>query len=118
MKSQKTASKQQPLLYQTQTSNLAAAAEVNMDKFRVGGYTRVVGSFHASSAAAAGFPRVRQSADGVNWSLSYVIAQDLSMAGFQYPFSIPLYLPYVSIEYTQGAADSTFFHCYAEARVD
>lgn len=118
MKSQKTASRQLPLLYLAQGAALGAGAEVNMDKFRVGGYTRVVGNLHASTAAAAGYPRVRQSADGLNWSLSYVIAQDLSMADFQYPFSIPLYLPYVSIEYTQGAAPSAFFYGYAEARVD
>lgn len=118
MKMQKTQSKQLPLLYQTQGTNLAAGASVNMPKFRVGGYTRLAGNFHASTAAAAGFPRIRQSADGVNWSLLYVLAPDGAMSGFQYPFSISVILPYVSIEYTQGAADSTFFYCYAEARVD
>lgn len=105
-----------PLLYSTTAVN--AGATSNMAKFRVQGYARVVGSYHATNfGAAAGFPRIRQSADGVNWSLVYVVTQDAAQAGFQYPFDITIRLPYVSIEYQQAAGGASgAFYAWAEAR--
>lgn len=115
MKTQKQARFCLPLLFQS-SGSLAIGAEVNNEKFRVQGYERLVGNFHATTAAAAGFPRIRQSADGVNWSLVYVILVDATQADFQYPFDIKIRLPYIAIEYTQGAVASGNFLCWAEAR--
>lgn len=104
-----------PLLYRSQSTNLAIGATVRNQKFRVLGYRRVVGNFHVSTAAAGGFPRIRQSADGVNWSNVTVINVDPSQSNFQYPFDVEIILPYISVEYTQGAALSTFIYCFAQA---
>jgi hypothetical protein len=118
MISSKTSFKPLPLLYRAQSTTLSAAGTVSMPKFRVDGYKRIVGNFHVTTAAAAGYPRIRQSADGVNWSLVYTIAVDPTQSNFQYPFDIEVRLPYVSVEYTQGGVDSASIYCWAEARPD
>lgn len=87
-----------------------AATGVNLD-----GTSRLVGNFHSTTAAAAGFPRVRQSVDGTNWSVVTVLAQDVSQADFQYPVNVALTLPYVSVEYTDGGAGGTL-RAFVEAR--
>ncbi len=115
MKTQKQSRFCLPLLFNASAS-LAAGGEVSNQKFRVQGYERLVGSFHATTASAAGFPRIRQSADGVTWSLVYVILADGTQADFQYPFDIKVRFPYVSVEYIQGAAPSGAFLAWAEAR--
>ena len=91
------------LLYRAQAS-LAGAASVSCPKVRLAGLRRVVGNFHlaAGMAPAAGYPRVRQSADGVNWDLVTVIPQDGGQADVQFPFDLTLQLPYVAVELVNG----------------
>lgn len=94
------------LLYRAAAA-IGGGASFNMPKKNLAGHRRVIGNFHASNAAAVGFPRVRQSADGVNWDLVYVIPQDATQPDFQYPFDLHILLPYVSVEYTHGGAAGT-----------
>lgn len=105
-----------PLLYRGQSTPVAIAEDVANPKFRVDGYERIVGNFHVSTAAAAGYPRIRQSADGIIWSRVDIINIDPTQADFQYPFDLAIVLPYVAVEYRQGAAQSTFIYCWVEAR--
>jgi hypothetical protein len=88
----------------------APGASVNQDKVSLTGQRRVQGAYHQSpaTAPAAGFPRVRQSADGVNWSIVNVLPQDPSqLPEVVFPFDIPIELPYVAIEWTNGGLATT-----------
>lgn len=93
-----------PLLYSSDA--IAGAGTVSNPKTRVTGWKYVKGCFSLDSgmAAAAGYPRVRQSADGVTWDLEDVIAADGGPAnGVQYPFKIEIMHDYVAIELVNGA---------------
>ncbi len=85
-----------------------------LGKLRVEGYHRIRGNFHTDAAPAVGFPRVRQSVDGVTFSRVSVLQRDLSQPGFQFPFDVEIRLPYVIVEYTQGGVGSTFIFARAE----
>lgn len=89
---------------------LGTSAAVNVD-----GLTRLTGNYHCTTAPAAGFPRVRQSVDGVNWSDTFVLTQNVLQPDFQYPVNVAITLPYVSVEWTQGAAPGTL-RAFVEAR--
>lgn len=77
-------------------------------KLNLGGHRRVVGAWQQDVAAAAGFPRIRQSADGVTWSIVDVIPNDpAQLPLFVYRFDLTVELPYVALEYKNGAAPGT-----------
>lgn len=104
-----------PLLYQAQATDFTAGSSVNNPLWNCYGYKRIVGNVHVSTAAASGFPRIRQSANGVTFSRSDVILVDPTQSGFQYPFDIEIKFPYIAVEYTQGGVDSTFLYIQADA---
>ena len=101
------------LLHRAQSTNFAIGAAVS-GMARVTGRKTIKGNVHVSTASAAGYPRIRQSTDGVVWSLVDVIAVDGGQPDFQYPFEIEVKLPYVQIQYTQGVALSTFLYVQAQ----
>ncbi len=101
------ASRRVALLDRRSSAAFAPAAEI-LGKLRVEGYHRIKGNLHVDAVPAVGFPRVRQSVDGLTWSIVDVINRDLSQADFQFPFDFQLRLPYVEFNYTQGAGASTF----------
>lgn len=86
------------------------AETAGIGKINLGGQRRVVGVFEqdAATAPAAGYPRIRQSADGVNWSLTLPLAQDmqqLALTGLVvFNFDEIVRLPYVAIEWVNSAA--------------
>ncbi len=90
------------------SGSVGAGASLNQ-QLNLLGQKRVVGNFDCAQAPAAGFPRIRQSVDGVNWSIVFIIPQDLGQANLQFPFNVEIRLPYVSIEFTQGAAPGNVF---------
>jgi hypothetical protein len=84
---------------------------VTQPKVDVFGFTQVVGNYNLTGGAtpALGFPRIRQSADGVTFSNSFQIPQDLTQGGTQYPFNVEVRAPYIAIELTLavgGAVDA------------
>lgn len=81
----------------------------------VDGLSRLVGNYHCTTAPAAGYPRVIQSVDGVTPSITTVLTQDVTQPDFQYPVNVAITLPYVSVEWTQGAAPGTL-RAFVEAR--
>jgi hypothetical protein len=73
--------------------------------FPVRGQARVTGSFTlgAGMAPAAGFPRIRQTIDSVNFGTVQVM-QDLSqLPAIVFPFDAPIQNEFLSLEYTNGA---------------
>lgn len=95
------------------TGVIGAGATVENPKTRVVGHQRVKGNFHADQPPAVGFPRVRQSHDGATWNRIDVVPRDLSQPDFQFAFDFSIRADYVSVEWTQGAAPTTFFFCQA-----
>ena len=89
---------------------LGTSAVVNVD-----GLSRLVGNYHCTTAPAAGYPRVIQSVDGVTASITTVLTQDATQPDFQYPVNVAITLPYVFVEWTQGAAPGTL-RAFVEAR--
>jgi hypothetical protein len=89
---------------------LAGAASFNQPKLNLGGHRRITGMFAVTNgtAAAAGFPRIRQSADGITWSVVRVLAIDpTQLTAVVYPFDELILLPYVALEFTNGVAGTT-----------
>lgn len=79
------------------------------------GYRRVVGKFHADVAPAAGFPRIRQGVAATQFSDIFVVPQDFTQPGFQFPFDIPLDMDWVSVEWTTGGGAGAFLRALAVA---
>jgi len=90
-----------------------AAASTHNGMLRATGLGRVVGQYVTDAAPAAGFPRVRFSEDGITWTVSRQIAQDLTQANLAYVFDLPVEGPYVSVEFTVGGAPGTFMYAGA-----
>lgn len=84
------------------------AAVVLQPKLNLGGHRRVRGMIEqtVNTLAGAGFPRVRQSADGITWQLVTVLPLDPGQATTVYPFDVAVQLPYVAIEYENGGAQA------------
>lgn len=95
------------LLYRDSATGFTAGESIS-SMVRAVGHRQVIGNFHVDQPAAAGYPRVRQSVDGVNWSRTTVIPRDTTQVDYQYPFAVALRMPYVQIQYTQGGVASTF----------
>ena len=95
---------QKPLrIFQRTSAAIAGAGTYNPGKWNLTGYSRLAGVFQVSAgAAAAGYPRIRQSADGTNWAYTSVLTADATQATSTYTFDIAIYAPYVQIEYTQN----------------
>lgn len=75
--------------------------------FSVEGMRRLVGCITTTAAPAAGFPRLRFSADGTNYDISLPLTRDTSQANYCYPFDVDIYLPFCAIELTNGAGGAT-----------
>lgn len=105
------------LLHQDDNDTAPVAAATVASKIRVVGLSRIQGGFHCDEAPAAGFPRVRQSLDGTNWSLVQQIAQDPSQSEYQYYFDFKIRMPYVQVQWTQGGTNATYLRAnvYATA---
>lgn len=93
-------------------NSVVANAAVVRTKQRAVGHQRVLGYLYADQAPASGFPRVRQSEDGVNWTRDQVIPQDLSKTNYHYPFDLVLRQPYVMVEWTQGGTQADDFRAW------
>jgi len=96
---------QKPLrLFNRAPTAIAGGGTFNPGKFNLTGYTRIAGVFHMTAGtAAAGFPRIRQSADGTNWDYVTVLTADSTQATSVYTFDIAILAPYVIFEFTNGA---------------
>lgn len=92
------------LLIRRVSANLGNAGTINV-MARVIGHRRIVGYFKlaAGMAPAAGYPRVRWSADGSTWDIVRVIPVDPTQADPTYTFDVAVEAPYVAIELTNGA---------------
>lgn len=102
----------QPIRLLVNTAAVAGGASVKCNKIRLLGQKVVVVEFVSDTAPAAGFPRVRQSTVGDGtWDDVYTIPRDTNQANFTYKAVVPIYLPYVAVEWTQGAVASTFTRC-------
>lgn len=96
-----------PLPLLVSSSTVAAAGTLLNNKTNVVGYRRIGGAIFSSAAAAAGYPRVRQSMDGTNWDIVNVASLDTTQANFLYTIDAAVVAPYVSVEYTDAGAGST-----------
>lgn len=96
-----------PLPLFVTTGALAASATRQNNKTCVLGYRRVFGSIFSSVAAAAGYPRVRQSMDGTNFDISTVATLSGTQTQFLYNVDVPIVAPYVSVEIQDAGAGST-----------
>lgn len=88
---------------------VGAGGAVDQPKLKVGGDMRVRGIYRMDpgTAPAVGYPRVRQSEDGVNFDVVEVVAQDLSqLPRVVFPFDVQLRWPYVAVEFVNGAVPS------------
>lgn len=94
---------------------IAPAARV-LGHLRCEGLQRVSGMFLSDQPPASGYPRVRQSADGTNWSLVTAVARDLSQAGYLFRFDFVRRFPYVQVEWTHGGVQGTYLRAAVEAR--
>lgn len=83
-----------------------AAAAYN--SVRAAGNARLLGVIAGTTAAAAGFPRIRfYNSPGDVTGLTPVLILQLTVDpnnAFTYPIDCPLYTPWFTIEWTQGAA--------------
>lgn len=91
-----------------------APAAVLLTKARATGLSRVVGNFHADAEAATGFPRVQQSEDGINWSITDILVRDTGQIDFQYPVDIRIKLPWVRVVWTQGVVGAAFMRAWIQ----
>ena len=48
------------------------------------------------------------------FDLGFVVTQDVTQAGFQYPFDVIILQPFVRISFTNGGGASTFFRANVE----
>ena len=48
------------------------------------------------------------------FDLGFVVTQDVTQAGFQYPFDVIILQPFVRISFTNGGAASAFFRANVE----
>lgn len=83
---------------------LGGGVSLNLTTLDAIGFRSVRGYyFTATAAAAAGFPRMRQSPNNTNFDLVEVIPQDFSQANFTYTFDLPIIARFISLEWTSGA---------------
>jgi len=78
------------------------------------GQRRIKGNVSTSQTPASGFPRLRFSMDGVNFDLIVPLTKDSSQSGNQYPFDVECFLPYATLELTNGAGGVATVRAYAE----
>lgn len=96
-----------PLPLLVGASTVAAAGTYQQNQVDVTGFKYIRGYIFSSLAAAANFPRIRQSVDGQNWDVIDVIAQDVTQANFVYTIDVEIFGNYATVEYTDAGAGST-----------
>jgi hypothetical protein len=94
-------------IYRFTSVAFGAGASLEVMPFDAHGYQLVRGYLFTSAAAAAGFPRIRMSADGTNFDLTFAIPIDPTQPANTHTFSLAVQARFISFEYTAGGAPAT-----------
>lgn len=92
----------------------APAAVFNAGPFSLAKFVngRVAGNVFADSAGV--LEVIQENLPGLG-GLLFTVPQDATMPFFQYPFTIQVFAPYVTIRWTQGGGASTFLRASVTA---
>jgi len=99
------ATESKPVILANASQTVGIGVVVSFGPKNLLGRTKLKGNLNASTVAA--LVRVLQSRDGVTTDLVMGVGQDPTQAGFQYPIDLEIVLPYVTVEFTGGAAQAT-----------